>query len=182
MDVRLAELENEMFKAGDAQIEARPGENDLVHAQVHLQRAGAEMAQVTEYLTQKGDIDPAPVLGVLGFVQRLLTHVAPHVEAMAEDLTRREAYVELRKALQQISARWESMVELAQRLQPTEEAQQEQMSKLQMKLQEHQLNMRIKMEEHQAKLMLKQSDVQNRMSLRRIQTDAKMASQMLTAG
>lgn len=182
MDVRTAEMENELFKLGEAQIAARPGENDLAHAQVHLQRAGSEMEQATEFLTQKGDIDPTPVLAALGFVQRLLAHSAPHVEAMAEDLTRREAYVQLRKALQQISARWESMVELAQRLQPDEEAQQEQMTKLQMKLQEHQLNMRIKMEEHQAKLMLKQSDVQNRMNMRKIQSDAKMALQLTNAG
>ena len=58
----------------------------------------------------------------------------------------------------------------------------EQMTKLQMKLQEHQLNMRIKMEEHQAKLMLKQSDVQNRMNMRKIQSDAKMALQLTNAG
>ena len=180
IDTRMAELENTSIEQSDKALVPLPGENDLVHSQVHLTRVGQELAAVTEYLTQKGDIDPTPVLATLSFIERLLTHSMPHVEAMSEDPTRQTAYVEARKALQQMSARWESMVELSQRLQPNEQAQQEQMTKLQMKMEEHRLNMQIKMEEHQAKMMLRQSDVSNRMGIRKIQADAKMALQMAT--
>lgn len=181
IDARMAEFEHTTLK-DDPGLTPMPGENDLVHTQIHLGRAARDVEQVTEYLTQKGDIDPTPVLPILEFIQVLLTHTQPHLEAMANDETRQEQYTALRKAFQQISARWESMVELAQRLQPTQEAQQEQMTKLDMKLQEHRLKMQIMAEQHQAKMMLKQSDVVNRMNLRKVQTDAKMALQLAERG
>jgi two-component sensor histidine kinase len=97
---------------------------------------------------------------------------------MSQDPTREGQFVEFRKAFQQISARTESMAELAQRLTPSDEQQQEQMSKLQMKMQEHQLKMQIMSEQHQAKMMLKTQDVQNRASLRKFQTDTKLAMEL----
>lgn len=179
IDARMAELENSTIKLDEsAQIVPSPGENDLVHGQVHLARAAQEVQAVEEYLTQKGDIDPTPVFPALGFVQRLLEHAAPHVDSIADDPTRQRPYVELRKALQQISAKWESMAELATRLKPSEKAQQEQMTKLQMKLAEHRLNMQIRAEEHQAKIQMKAQDTMQRMNLRRVQTDMKLATQI----
>jgi len=183
LDARLAELENTTLKSDETvELVPMPGENDLVHAQVHLGRAAQEVEQIMGYLTQKGEIDPTPVFPLLGFVQRILAHTGPHVEAIAEDQSRQQAYVELRKAFQQISARWQSMAELAQRLKPSDEQMQEQQTKLSMKMQEHQLNMQIKQEEHQAKLAMKAQDVGQRMNLRRVQTDVKVATQLAGAG
>lgn len=176
IDMRLAELEHTTLKE-DPNLVPMPGENDLVHAQVHLTRAGTDLEQVVSYLTQKGDIDPQPVFATLQFIQTLLGHTQPHLEAMSQDPTREKIFNELRKVFQQTAARWESMVELAKRLQPTEQQQQEQASKLQMKMAEHKLKMQIMAEEHQMKAALKQADSQNRMGLRKAQTDAKLALQ-----
>lgn len=178
IDARMAELEHTTLKENPALV-PMPGENDLVHAQIHLGRAFQDIEAVTEFLTQKGDIDPNQVVPVLQFVEALLGHTGPHIEALAADPTRQREFSELRKLYQQVGARWESMAELAQRLRPSEEQQQEQMTKMQMKMQEHQLNMRIKAEEHQLKMAAKQQEVSNRLNLRRIQTDAKIASQIV---
>jgi hypothetical protein len=177
VDARMAELENASLRT-DPNIVPMPGENDLIHAQIHLGKANEELQQVEQLLTQKGDTDPTPAMPVLGYIQTLLQHTQPHIEAMSQDPTREGQFVEFRKAFQQISARTESMAELAQRLTPSDEQQQEQMSKLQMKMQEHQLKMQIMSEQHQAKMMLKTQDVQNRASLRKFQTDTKLAMEL----
>lgn len=177
IDARMAELENNALR-DDPSIVPMPGENDFVHTQTHLGRADQDLQQVEELLTQKGDVDPTPAMPVLQHIQAILQHTGPHIEAMAQDQAREAQFTQLRKAYQQISARWESMVELAQRLTPTEEAQQEQLTKLQMKQQEHQLKMQIMLEQHQAKLGMKQQDVGQRMSLRKFQSDTKLAMQL----
>jgi hypothetical protein len=181
IDARMAELENNALRE-DPSIVPMPGENDLIHTQVHLGRANQDLQQVEELLTQKGDVDPTPAMPVLQYVQVLLQHTGPHLQAMSEDPTREGQFTEFRKAYQQISARWESMLELAQRLTPTEEAQQEQLTKLQMKQQEHQLKMQIMLEQHQAKMMMKQQDVGQRMNLRKFQSDTKLAMQLAKGG
>ena len=177
IDARVAELENNALR-DDPSIVPMPGENDFVHLQTHLGRADQDLQQVEELLTGKGDVDPNPAMPVLQYLQAILQHAGPHLEAMAQDQTREGQFNQLRKAYQQISARWESMLELAQRLTPSEEAQQEQITNLQMKQQEHELKMRIMLEQHQAKLMMKQQDVGQRMNLRKFQTDTKMAMQL----
>lgn len=177
IDIKVAELENNALR-DDPNIQPMPGENDFVHAQTHLGFADQSLQQVEELLTQKGDVDPTPAMPVLGHIQAILGHTGPHVQAMSQDQTRESQFTQLRKALQQVSARWEAMVELAQRLTPTEDAQQEQLNKLQMKQQEHQLKMQIMMEQHQAKLMMKQQDVGQRMNLRKFQNDTKVAMQL----
>jgi hypothetical protein len=176
----MAELENNALR-DDPNIVPMPGENDFVHTQTHLGRADQDLQQVEELLTQKGDVDPNPAMPVLQHIQAILQHSGPHIEAMAQDQAREAQFTQLRKAYQQISARWESMVELAQRLTPTEEAQQEQLTKLQMKQQEHQLKMQIMLEQHQAKLGMKQQDVGQRMSLRKFQSDTKLAMSLSNA-
>jgi hypothetical protein len=181
IDARMAELENNALRE-DPSIVPMPGENDLIHTQVHLGRANQDLQQVEELFTQKGDVDPTPAMPVLQYVQVLLQHTGPHLQAMSEDPTREGQFAEFRKAYQQISARWESMLELAQRLTPTEEAQQEQLTKLQMKQQEHQLKMQIMLEQHQAKMMMKQQDVGQRMNLRKFQSDTKLAMQLARGG
>ena len=177
IDARMAELENTSLRT-DPSIVPMPGENDLIHAQVHLGKADQELQQVEELLTQKGDTDPAPAMPVLQYIQVLLQHTQPHIEAMAQDQTRQAQFVELRKAFQQIAARTESMGELAQRLAPSEEQQQEQAGKMQMKMQEHQLKMQIMSEQHQVKTNLKAQDVQQRAQLRKFQTDTKLAMEL----
>lgn len=177
IDARVAELENNALK-DDPTIMPMPGENDLIHAQVHLGRANQDLQQIMQVLTQKGDVDPTPVMPVLQYLQTLLTHAGPHIEAMSQDPTREQQFMELRKAYQQLSARLQSMMELAQRLTPSNEQQQQQMTKLQMQMEEHRLKMQMMMEGHQAKMMVKQQETGQRMNLRKIQTETKIAQQL----
>lgn len=175
IDARLADLENNALR-DDPEIVPMPGENDLVHAQTHLGKADEIVQRVMELLTQKGEVDPTPAMPELQYVESLLRHVQPHIEAISQDPTRKEAFVELRKAFQQISARWQSMVELAQRLTPSDQVQQDHLSKMQMKMQEHQLNMQIMAEDHQAQLQAKAVDLQHKIATRKAQTEAKIAA------
>ena len=155
-----------------------PGENDLVHAQTHLGKANEEVQQVEQLLTQKGDVDPSPAMPVLEHIQNILQHTQPHIEAMAQDQSREAQFVEFRKVFQQVSAKAQSMAELAKRLTPSDQAQQEQLSKMQMKMREHQLKMQIMSEDHQAKQQLKAQDVQQRAGLRKFQMDTKLAMEL----
>jgi hypothetical protein len=180
IDARLAELENSALK-DNPELVPMPGENDLVHAQVHLGKAGETVQRVMEMLTQKGQVDPAPAIPELQYVEILLGHTQPHLAAISEDPTRRQAFSELQKAFQQIGARFKSMSELAQRLTPTEQVQQEHLSAMQMKMQEHQLNMQIVAENHQQQVQLRAADLQHKIAARKAQTDAKVATTLTAA-
>lgn len=177
VDRRIAELENTTLRT-DPQLAPQPGENHMVHSQIHLGKAAELVAQVEEALNQPGEVDAAPIFEALQYAGTLVGHSQPHVEAMAEDPTRATEFGQLRQGFQQIAGRLEAMSRMAERLAPTEEEQQEQQTRLQMKMQEHQLKMQMLQEQHQTKISLRQAEVQQRLQLRQAQTQVKVSTQL----
>jgi hypothetical protein len=176
IDRRIAELENATMRT-DPELQPQPGENNFVHAQVHLGKAAQITAAVQEALNVP-DADPNAVAGELNYAGTLLGHVEPHIAAMSEDPMREREFGELRQAFQQVVAQLQAMAKLIQQLTPTEGEQQEQSSRLQMQMQEHQLKMQMLQEAHQVKLSLRQAEVQQRLQLRQAQTQIKVATQL----
>lgn len=176
IDARIATLENADL-ANDPSIVPMPGENDFVHTQTHLSRAAQEVDGVMQVLTAKGSIDPTPAITKLDYVQALLGHTQAHLQAFSQDPTRKQQFGDMSKAFQQIAARWKSMADLAARLTPTQQDQQDHLSRMQMSVQEHQLKMQQTAEAHQQQMQLKQADVGQKMNLRKVTTGAKLAIQ-----
>jgi hypothetical protein len=177
IDARIAELENTTLRT-DPSLQAQPGENHFVHSQIHLGKAAQIVEAIEAALNQPGDVDPTPLFEEINYAGTIIGHVQPHVEAMAEDPTRATEFGQMRQAFQQITARLQSMAQMAQSMAPTEEEQQEQVSKLQMKMQEHQVKMQILQEQHQVKMALRQAEVQQRLQLRQAQTQIKVSTQL----
>jgi hypothetical protein len=176
IDRRIAELENTTLRT-NPELAPQPGENNFVHTQVHLGAAAQIIAAVEEALNVP-DADPNTIIPELQYAGTLVGHTEPHIAAMAEDPTRTREFGEMRQAFQQIVARLQAMMRLAERLTPTEEEQQEQITRLDMKMQEHQLKMQMAQEAHQVKLALRQAEVQQRLQLRQAQTQIKVAGQL----
>jgi hypothetical protein len=177
VDRRIAELENATLRT-DPALQPQPGENNFVHAQVHLGKAAELLAGVEEALNAGQEIDPSPIFEQINYTGSLLAHAEPHIVAMAEDPTRAVEFGQLRQAFQQIVGRLQGMVRMAERLAPSEAEQQEQMTRLQMKIQEHQLKLQMTQEAHQQKMALRQAEVQQRLQLRQAQTQIKVAGQL----
>lgn len=176
LDEKIAELENSALKSTPDIVPA-PGENDAVHAQVHLVAAMQTVSQLGAALEQGGEnLDPSKFQEPLGFVEALLRHTAPHLQNLANDETRKELFGQLRKAFQQTQAQWTNIATTIQRLSPTEQGQQDFLTKMQMRMQEHGLRMRMLQEDHEAQLARKAQESEQRMNLRRVQTGVKIST------
>lgn len=176
VDGRIAELENTTMRT-DPELQVQPGENNFVHAQVHLGKVAQMLAPIEEALNQP-EVDPNPIMAELQYLGVILTHTEPHIMAMQQDTMREREFGELRKAFQKVAAKVQSFVALAQNLQPTEQEQQGQATRLQMKMQEHQTKMQMLQEAQRVNLALRQADVQQKLQLRQAQTQVKVAGQM----
>jgi len=176
LDEKLAELENAALKSSP-DMAPKPGENDAAHAQVHLVAAMQTVQQLGAALEQGGEnLNPAAFQEPLGYVEALLRHAGPHLQNLSVDETRKELFGQLRKAFQQTQAQWTNIATTIQRLTPTEQGQQDFMTKMQMRMEDHRLRMQMLQEDHEAQLARKAQESQQRMQLRRVQTGVKIST------
>ncbi len=114
----MALLENAAMRVG-APVLRTPTQNDVIHAQTHLE-AGAAAANSVQQGAQPGD--------VVAFLDRVGQHTAEHLSAMATDPTRKNALDALKEQWSQLAAVTDDLKKHAQQqAQQQREAQRVQM-------------------------------------------------------
>lgn len=193
MDYKIAVLENATMSSGSP-IPVSPGENHFIHASTHL--------QALDQLDQAIATGQANPQNALSAMQNFLPHTAEHVQALGQDLVRKDQVALMRQRLQQLQAS-------AQRLQDELQAQAENMQKAQQaeaerqqtamqaeyvamqkkiaemqqlspeaqqKFLEKRAELQMKMEKHQAEMQMKVASAQQKMILDDALTAAKVKS------
>jgi hypothetical protein len=178
LDEKLAQLENASLKT-DPSIVPTAGENHVIHARVHLGKVSEINTALIETI-QSGQ-EPSDMKlfrEALTHAEAILRHCGPHLEEAAVDPTRRDEFRELVKAFQNLQGQWEGVVRYLQKIEVSDEEQQEFMTRMQMKMQEHQIKMQTLVEEHQVRMQLKQQETQAKVAARRLETEMKVAGQL----
>lgn len=177
IDEKIAELENSAMR-DEADIVAEPGENDAVHAQVHLGRTAKEMQPLVEAASSGDEPDVQMLTAGLVRIQRLLVHVQPHLEALALDPTRRELFGNLRKMFQQLSAQWQGVANVVRKATPTQTQQAVALSKMELRQREHDLEMALLVDDHRTRMQLLKESTAAKAQTMRLSADARTAAQI----
>lgn len=179
IDTKIAQLENgDMF--GGMQIDPMVGENDAVHAEIHMQSI-ADTIKVLEDWRNGGDKgDITQLQPQIAYLALLIPHTERHVQNISQDPTRKSQYGMLRKALQEYNAMWVTYVrELQaeiQRRQDEQQAAQTPDPQVQMALEKQRVQIEQLIEKNKLNQQLKVADVQQRMQLRKAESDARIAN------
>jgi len=178
LDEKLAQLENASLKT-DPTITPTAGENHVIHGRVHL----AKVTEINGFLVktiQSGEepSDMAQFRELLTHSEAILQHTSPHLEEASVDPTRANEFRELVKAFQTMQGQWEGVVRYLQKIEVSDQEQQEFMTRMQMKMQEHQIKMQTLVEEHQVRMQLKQAETQSNVALKRMEAENRVAGQL----
>ena len=186
-DASLAQVENNVILAG-GEINPLDGQNDLVHAKVHM----SALQPMVEQAQQALALDPMSIAQSLPGINGLNQHLAMHVERMATDPMLREETSALKKALQNAdeilhngTLKVQKMMEQAQveDTQGGEGTQQPQIppetfAKIEAERLQRELKMQMEAQEHQQKLIMRQQEASQKLAIR----DAEAASKIQRAG
>jgi hypothetical protein len=193
IDDKIAILENSDLGNG-VPIPVSPGENHFIHASRHL-----TACDQLEQAAAQGVVDPAKVAQAF---KAFLPHLASHLEALGQDLVRKDEVALMRQRLQQLGAasgRLDAELQAAQeniaKAQQAEQqraasaeqarvadmerqlAEAQQLSpKAQRDIVERQAKLQMDIERHQAQMALKQAEASQKLSLRDAETAARVSS------
>ena len=191
IDYKIAVLENATMSTGSP-IPVSPGENHFIHASTHLQA----LDQLDEAISQ-GTGQPQAALSAM---QMFLPHTDEHVQALGQDLVRKDQVALMRQRLQQLKASAQRLNdELQSQMQNEQKAQQAEAQRqqdamqaeyqamqkklaerdqltpeAQQKLLERRAELEMKIEAHKADLQMKAATTQQKMILE----DAKAAAKV----
>ena len=193
IDDKISILENSDLGNG-VPIPVSPGENHFSHASRHL-----TACDQLEQAAAQGIVDPAKVAQAF---KAFLPHLASHIEALGQDLVRKDEVAMMRQRLQQLGAasgRLDAELQAAQeniaKAQQAEQqraasaeqarisdmerqlAEAQQLSpKAQRDMVERQAKLQMDIERHQAQMALKQAEATQKLSLRDAETAARVSS------
>jgi hypothetical protein len=191
IDYKIAVLENATMSTGSP-IPVSPGENHFIHASTHLQA----LDQLDQAISQ-GATPPQQALVAM---QMFLPHTVEHVQALGQDLVRKDQVALMRQRLQQLQASAQRLNdELQAQMQNEQKAQQAEAKRqqdamqseyqmmqkklaekdqltpeAQQKLLERRAELEMKIEAHKADLQMKAATTQQKMILE----DAKAAAKV----
>jgi hypothetical protein len=191
MDASIAQLENNSLLAG-GQIMVLDGQNDLVHAKVHIEALNPLVDQAQEAL----QVDPMQLAPMLEGINALNAHVAQHVERLSGDPAMREESALYRKILQNADEILHNGTLKVQKLM-AEQQQQSMMSemenanlaqgqqqidpatlaKIEAQRAERQAKLDMDMQMHQQRMIMRQQDANQKMAIRDAEAASKIQSQ-----
>jgi len=191
-DASLAQVENNVLLMG-GQIQVLDGQNDLVHAKVHLEALQPLVDQAQDALVS----DPISIAPMLGGINTLNQHFSQHVERLSGDPTMREQSAMFRKALQNAdeilhngTLKVQKLMGEQQQAQQQEQLmgqaqQQEQiqidpvaLAKIEAQRAEREAKLQMDMIEHNQRMVMKQQDASQKLAIR----DAEAASKIQRGG
>jgi hypothetical protein len=191
MDASIAQLENNSLLAG-GQIMVLDGQNDLVHAKVHIEALNPLVDQAQEAL----QVDPMQLAPMLEGINALNAHVAQHVERLSGDPAMREESALYRKVLQNADEILHNGTLKVQKLMAEQEQQsmlgemenanlaqgQPQidpatLAKIEAQRAERQAKLEMDMQMHQQRMIMRQQDANQKMAIRDAEAASKIQSQ-----
>jgi hypothetical protein len=191
-DASLAQVENNVLLMG-GQIQVLDGQNDLVHAKVHLEALQPLVDKAQDALVS----DPISIAPMLEGINTLNQHFSQHVERLSGDPTMREQSAMFRKALQNAdeilhngTLKVQKLMGEQQQAQQQEQLmgqaqQQEQpqidavaLAKIEAQRAEREAKLQMDMVEHNQRMVMKQQDASQKLAIR----DAEAASKIQRQG
>jgi len=191
-DASLAQVENNVLLMG-GQIQVLDGQNDLVHAKVHLEALQPLVQQAQDALVA----DPMSIASMLEGINTLNQHFSQHVERLSSDPTMREQSAMFRKELQNADEILHNGTLKVQKLMgEQQQAQQEQamlgqgqeqqqpqidavaLAKIEAQRAEREAKLQMDMIEHNQRMVMKQQDASQKLAIR----DAEAASKIQRQG
>jgi hypothetical protein len=194
----MAQVENNQLLRGD-QVAVIDGQNNLVHAKVHLTAMEPLVGQAQEALT----VDPMSVAELLPGLNNLNQHMSEHVEKLGQDPMMREQSALFRKALQNADEILHNGTLKVQKMMGEQQAMQEQdalqqaiggvdepqgqqispesLAKIEAMRAERQAKMEMDFQQHQQKMIMRQQDNAQKMALRDAETASKIQRQGIRA-
>lgn len=190
IDASIAQIENNQLIAG-SNIQVLDGQNNLVHAKVHIEALNPLVTQAQELL----ELDPMQLAPMLGGINALNAHVAQHVELLSQDPAMRSESAMFRQVLQNADEILHNGTLKVQKLMAQQEQQallqggveQEQaqpqidpaiLAKIDSERAIRQAKLEMDMQTHQQKMIMRQQEASQKLALR----DAEVASKIQTQG
>jgi hypothetical protein len=193
-DASLAQVENNQLLQG-GQIQVIDGQNDLVHAKVHLTALEPLVGQAQEALA----VDPMSVADLLPGLNNLNQHMSEHVARLGQDPMMREQSAFFRKALQNADEILHNGTLKVQKLMGEQQAMQEEaamqqaigggveqqgpqvspevLAKIEAMRAERQAKLEMDFQQHQQRMLMRQQDNAQKMALRDAETASKIQRQ-----
>jgi hypothetical protein len=191
MDASIAQLENNSLLSG-GQVMVLDGQNDLVHAKVHIEALNPLIEQAQEAL----QVDPMQLAPMLGGINALNAHVAQHIERLSGDPAMREESALYRKILQnadeilhngtlkvqKIMAEQQqqsmlSEMENANLAQGQQQIDPATLAKIEAQRAERQAKLEMDMQMHQQRMIMRQQDANQKLAIRDAEAASKIQSQ-----
>jgi hypothetical protein len=190
IDASIAQIENNQLIAG-SNIQVLDGQNNLVHAKIHVEALNPLVTQAQELL----ELDPMQLAPMLGGINALNAHVAQHVELLSQDPQMRSESAMFRQVLQNADEILHNGTLKVQKLMAQQQqqvmmqggAEQEQaqpqidpavLSKIDSERSIRQAKLEMDMQTHQQKMIMRQQEASQKLALR----DAEVASKIQTQG
>jgi hypothetical protein len=188
IDASIAQIENNQLMAG-SNIQVLDGQNNLVHAKVHVEALNPLVTQAQELL----ELDPMQLAPMLGGINALNAHVAQHVELLSQDPAMRSESAMFRQILQNADEILHNGTLKVQKLMGQQEqrammeGQEEQpqpqidpaiLAKIDSERAIRQAKLEMDMQTHQQKMIMRQQEASQKLALR----DAEVASKIQTQG
>jgi hypothetical protein len=187
IDASIAQIENNQLVAG-SNIQVLDGQNNLVHAKVHVEALNPLVTQAQELL----ELDPMQLAPMLGGINALNAHVAQHVELLSQDPAMRSESAMFRQVLQNADEILHNGTLKVQKLMGQqeqqammqgEEPQQPQidpavLAKIDSDRAIRQAKLEMDMQSHQQKMIMRQQEASQKLALR----DAEVASKIQREG
>jgi hypothetical protein len=187
IDASIAQIENNQLVAG-SNIQVLDGQNNLVHAKVHVEALNPLVTQAQELL----ELDPMQLAPMLGGINALNAHVAQHVELLSQDPAMRSESAMFRQVLQNADEILHNGTLKVQKLMGRqeqqammqgEEPQQPQidpavLAKIDSDRAIRQAKLEMDMQSHQQKMVMRQQEASQKLALR----DAEVASKIQREG
>ena len=188
IDASIAQIENNQLMTG-SNIQVLDGQNNLVHAKVHVEALNPLVTQAQELL----ELDPMQLAPMLGGINALNAHVAQHVELLSQDPAMRSESAMFRQVLQNADEILHNGTLKVQKLmgqqeqQAMMEGQEEQpqpqidpavLAKIDSERAVRQAKLEMDMQTHQQKMIMRQQEASQKLALR----DAEVASKIQTQG
>jgi hypothetical protein len=190
IDASIAQIENNQLIAG-SNIQVLDGQNNLVHAKIHVEALNPLVTQAQELL----ELDPMQLAPMLGGINALNAHVAQHVELLSQDPQMRSESAMFRQVLQNADEILHNGTLKVQKLMAQQQqqtmmqggAEQEQaqpqidpaiLAKIDSERAVRQAKLEMDMQTHQQKMVMRQQEASQKLALR----DAEVASKIQTQG
>lgn len=178
IDEKMALMENNDMHGGFP-AERLVGENDQIHAEIHLQDILQVETQLEQLRMSGQPVDLQATLPQLQFLELAIPHASEHVEAIKDDMFRKQAYGALRQAVANAYQKFMTFVrqvrQIAGEQQQTgpdvpDEVRAEE-KKIQLKLREMQLTAQQKMQASAA-------EIQQKLAGRQAEMDQELAHEI----